>query len=224
MWLWWPKDISNVLWGKVTTVIQAAEKLVHSRVSLLLPALPLRIVAYFPLLGLCLLGFGRELWMKCIIPILRPPEGLLVSLGEVTYAVVAGLKIAHVGTSVLQPNSHRAGSRSVSGSQVAQTGVLMLPLTVTCPGESSSGQSLQMTWVGFRLSLNQEPCRLSAGTLLFILTFLKSQDNRSFWNGAYMHNIFLVNRSQKLHWACTNLQNAENLYWRVFEKFQIKSL
>lgn len=54
--------------------------------------------------------------MKCIIPILRPPEGSLVSLGEVTNAVVAGLKIAHVGTSVLQPNSHRAGSRSVSGS------------------------------------------------------------------------------------------------------------
>lgn len=54
--------------------------------------------------------------MKCIIPILRPPEGLLVSLGEVTNAVVAGLKIAHVRTSVLQPNSHRAGSRSVSGS------------------------------------------------------------------------------------------------------------
>lgn len=30
MWLWWPKDISNVLWRKVITVIQAAEKLVQS--------------------------------------------------------------------------------------------------------------------------------------------------------------------------------------------------
>lgn len=76
--------------------------------------------------------------MKCIIPILRPPEGLLVSLGEVTNAVVTGLKIARVGTSVLRLNSHRAGSRSVSGSQVAQMGVLMLPLTVTCPGDKAA--------------------------------------------------------------------------------------
>lgn len=49
---------------------------------------------------------------------------------------------------------------------------------------SSSEQRLKMVWVGFRSSFNQEPCRLSAGTLSCILTFLKSQDNRRFRNGA----------------------------------------
>lgn len=68
VWLWWSKDGSNVLWKKVITIIEAAEKLVHSGVSLLLPALPLGIVACFSLLGLCFLGIDRELWINYIIP------------------------------------------------------------------------------------------------------------------------------------------------------------
>lgn len=54
--VWWSKDRNNVLWEKAITIIQAVEKLVHSGVSLFLPALPLGY------------SIDRELQIKYIIP------------------------------------------------------------------------------------------------------------------------------------------------------------
>lgn len=224
MWLWWPKDMSSVLWRKVITVIQAAEKLVHSSVS----ASSSSSTQHCSILSSTWV-MSSGLWQGAVNEVYN--SYLETSRGVAGFSGWSHQCCCHwaedctcwnICTTTKLPQSWVRVSVWLTG---GSDGGAHAAADSHLPWwQSSSGQSLQMTWVGFRLSLNQEPCRLSAGTLLFILTFLKSQDNRSFWNGAYMHNIFLVNRSQKLHWACTNLQNAENLYWRVFEKFQIKSL
>lgn len=79
----------------------------HSRVSLLLPAL-FGIVAYLVCVSWHWQGAVNKIYHS-----LRPPEGSLVCLGEVTNAAATRLNIARVGTSVVPPKFPTAGSRSV---------------------------------------------------------------------------------------------------------------
>lgn len=146
VWLWWSKDRSNVFKEKVITVTQAAEKLLHSSVS----ASSSSTSCHCSTLSPTWFMFSGH-WQGAVNKVynsLWPPEGWLISLGEVTKAAVTGLKIAHVGTSALQPNSHTAGSRSVPGSQVAQMGVLMMLLAATCPGDKAA-QDKACKWPGW---------------------------------------------------------------------------